>query len=83
MKTNQNCSWSVLFLASLRRAKNDGGFCRKSPSNVDNRSQRWALHTTFQLANVALGISEGIGQLLLTPASIEAEPGKFCTERLR
>lgn len=74
---------STISLPSLRRLENDGGPGRKHIGNISEGSQGRTLRAAFQLADVALGVSESIGQLLLAPAAINAQLGELCTERFR
>jgi hypothetical protein len=61
--------------------ENRGGLCRKHLSDISDGSQGWALRATFQLADVALGVTEFICQFLLAPTTSHAQARQFGSNR--
>lgn len=66
----------------LRCTKNRGWHHLENFGNVGNSTQSRALGASFQLADVAFGVAEGVGQILLAPAPLDAQLGQFCAEGL-
>ena len=69
-------------LPPLRSSKNRGRLGRKNFRNVSDGAQSWTLYTTFQLADVPLGVAQSFGQLQLAPTLFEATARKLCAKRL-
>ena len=81
-------SWTLVALrfsiplSLLGSSEDRGGFRRKRFSDIGNGSQSGALSAPFQLAYIAFGIPEGIGQFQLAPASVDTQLGKLRTHSL-
>jgi len=69
-------------MTPLGGPENRGGLCRKHLRDISDGSQGWALCAKFQLADVALGVTEFIGQFLLAPTASHAEARQFGSDCL-
>jgi hypothetical protein len=73
---------SAIPLSPLGGPENRGGHCRKHLSDISNGSQGWALRSTLQLADVALGVTEFVCQFLLAPTASHAQARQFGSDCL-